>query len=64
MLELWGMQSNALLRSLPSSLWLGLVALDKGPIYRSNSTKLRTYAKLNCLKFNSALNDLKRVHTS
>ena len=46
------MQSTSLLPSLPGFLWLGAVALDKGPIHGSNRTKLRTYAKLNCLKEN------------
>ena len=65
MLELWGMQSTPLLPSLPGPPWPGMVAPDKGHIYVSNRTKqwfqeftvfafkLRTYAKLNCLKWNS-----------
>ena len=65
MLELWGMQSTPSLPSLPGSLWPGVVAPDKGPIYGLNRTKpfflplncvltfkLRAYAKLNCLKWN------------
>ena len=62
MLELWGMQSTFLLPPLPGSLWPGVVATDKGPIYGLNRTirwfgftvfmhfKLRIYAELNCLK--------------
>ena len=53
MLELWEMWSTPLLPSLPGPLWPGAVAPDKGPIYGSNRTKLRSYAKLNCLKWNS-----------
>ena len=33
MLKLWGMQSTPSLPLLPGSLWLGVVAPDKGPIY-------------------------------
>ena len=29
MLELWGMRSTPLLRSIPAPLWLGMVAPDK-----------------------------------
>ena len=36
MFELWGMRSTLLLPSLPGSLWPGVVAPDKGPIYRLN----------------------------
>ena len=36
MLELWRMRSNPLLPSLPGSLWPGVVAPDKGLIYRLN----------------------------
>ena len=50
MLEPWGMWSTPSLPSLPGALWTGVVAPDKGPIYASNRTKLRTNAKLNCLK--------------
>ena len=35
----WEMRSNPLLPSLTGPLWLGVVAPDKGPIYRSNRTK-------------------------
>ena len=49
MLEHWGMRNASLLPSLPDPLWPGVVAPDKGPIYGSNRTKLRTYAKMNCL---------------
>ena len=42
MLGLWGMQSTPSLPSLPGSLWSGLVAFDRGPIYRLNRTKLHT----------------------
>ena len=65
MLELWGMRSTSSLPLLPGTLWLGMVASDKGPIYGLNRTKpwfwqlnsvlkfiLLTYAKLNCLKWN------------
>ena len=50
MLELWGMRGNPLFPSLSGQLWPGAVAPDKGSIYRSNRTKLRTYAKLNFFK--------------
>ena len=63
MLELWGMWNTSSLPLLPGSLWPGVVAPDKGPIYWLNRTKpcffhdtdfladkLRIYAKLNCLK--------------
>ncbi len=51
MLELWGMQSAPSLPSPRSTLtWNGNTWL--GPIYGSNRTKLHTYAKLNCLKWN------------
>ena len=39
MLELWGMQSNPSLPSLPGPLWPGMKAPDKGPIYGLNRTK-------------------------
>ncbi len=42
MLELWGMWSTPSLPLLSGPLW-------QGPIYGSNRTKMRTYAKLNCL---------------
>ena len=48
MVELWGMWSTPSLPWLQGSLCPGVVAPDKGP----NRTKLRTYAKLNCLKWN------------
>ena len=38
MLELWGMQSTPSLPLLPGSLWPGIVAPDKGPIYGLNTT--------------------------
>ena len=38
MLELWGIRSTPLLPSLPGPLWPGVVAPDKGPIYRLNRT--------------------------
>ena len=38
MLELWEMRSTPLLPSLPGSLWPGVVAPDKGPIYGLNRT--------------------------
>ena len=50
MLALWGMWNTPSLPSLPGSLWPGVIAPDKGPIYGLNRTKLRTYAKQNCLK--------------
>ena len=37
-LELWGMGSSPSLPSLPGPLWPGVVAPDKGPIYRLNRT--------------------------
>ena len=61
-LELWGMQSNLSLPSLPGPLKPGAVAPNKDPIYGLNRTipwfleftvfgiKMRIYAKLNCLK--------------
>ena len=39
MLELWGVRSTPLLPLLPSPLWPGVVAPDKGPIYGLNRTK-------------------------
>ena len=38
MLELWGMRSTPSLSLLPSPLWPGVVAPDKGPIYGLNRT--------------------------
>ena len=52
MVELWEMRSTLLLPSLLGPLWPGMVAPDKGPIYGLNRTKLCTYAKQNCLKYN------------
>ena len=65
MLELWGMQSSPLLPSLPCPLWPRVVALDRvlsmsqielKCVLMLNRTvlifKLRTCAKLNCLKLN------------
>ena len=49
MLELWGMQSIPSWPLLLGPLRPGVVALNKGPIYGLNSTKLHTYAKRNCL---------------
>ena len=48
MLELWGMRSTSLLPLLPGPLWPGMEAPDKV----LSMAKLRTYAKLNCLKKN------------
>ena len=53
-LELWGMQNTPLLPSLPGPLWPGVVALDKGPIYGLNRTKLwflevTVFLHLNCV---------------
>ena len=39
MLELWRMRSTPSLPLLPSPLWPGVVAPDKGPIYGFNRTK-------------------------
>ena len=50
MLELRGMRSTSSMPSLPGPFWPRVVAPDKNPIYGSNTTKLRTYAKLNCSK--------------
>ena len=38
MLELLGMPSTPSLPLLPGPLWLGVVTLDKGPIYGLNRT--------------------------
>ena len=38
MLELWKMWNTPLLPLLPGSLWPGVVAPDKGPIYGLNRT--------------------------
>ena len=38
-LKLWEMRSTFSLPSLPGSLWPGVVALEKGPIYGLNRTK-------------------------
>ena len=35
MLELWGMWGTSSLPSLPGLLWPGLVALDRGIIYKA-----------------------------
>ena len=51
MLELWRMQSTSSLPLLPSSLRLRVVAPDR-VLSESNRTKLCTYAKQNCLKWN------------
>ena len=52
-LELWGMQSIPLLRSLPGPLWPGVAAPDKGPIYGLNRTKrwlaFTVFIHLNCV---------------
>ena len=45
MLELWGMLSTPSLLSLLGSLWSGVIAPDRGPIYGSN----RTVWHLNCV---------------
>ena len=52
--ELWGMQSTPSLPSLPSPLWPGVVAPDKGPIYGLNRTKpcfleSTVFLHLNCV---------------
>ena len=60
MLEIREMRCTPSLPSLPGPLRLGVVA----PIYGSNRTKLCTYTKLKCLKYNSVLNDPERVDTS
>ena len=52
MLELWGMRSNPSLPSLPGPLWHGVVAPDRVLSMGQIELKLRTYAKLNCLKEN------------
>ena len=50
-MELWGMQSTPSLPSLSGPLCPGVVARDRVlSIYESYRTKLRTNAKLNCLK--------------
>ena len=51
MLELWEIQTTSSLTSLPGSIWLVVVATGIN-IYESNRTKLCTYVKLNCLKWN------------
>ena len=43
MLELWRMWSTPLLPLLPGPLWPRVVALDMGPIYELNRTKLRLF---------------------
>ena len=67
MLELWGMRSTSLLPSLPGPLWPEVLVYDRVQIElycvlilnrivwnRTVLTfKLRTYAKMNCLKSNS-----------
>ena len=52
MLEVWGMQSAPSLPLLPIPLLPGLEAPDRALSYASKRTKLRTYAKLNYLKWN------------
>ena len=60
MLELWGMWSTPSLSLLPGPLWPGLIAPDK--VLSMGQIELNcTYTKLNGLKFNLVLNDLKRV---
>ena len=62
MLGLRGMRSTtSSLPLLPSPLWAGMVAPDKGPIYGLDRTELHTYVKLNCLNKNclTKLNSLK-----
>ena len=53
MVELWGMWSTPLLPLLPGPLWLGVVAPDKGPIYKLNRTKhwlaFTGFMHLNCV---------------
>ena len=49
MLELWGMHCTPSLPLLPGPLWPGVVAPNIALIYGLNRTKLRNYAKLNCL---------------
>ena len=51
MLELWGMLDTTSFPLLPGPLWPGLVAPDRGQI-APDRTKLCTYTKLNCLKYN------------
>ena len=46
LVELWRMRTTPLLPSLPSPLWPGVEVSDRVPIYGSNRTKLRSYAKL------------------
>ena len=54
-LELWGMRSTLSLPSLPGSLWPGVVAPDKGPIYGLNRTKW-------WLEFTRPINGLNRTN--
>ena len=53
MLELWGIWSTPSLPLLPGLLWPGVVALDKSPIYRLNTTKpwfeFTVFFHLNCV---------------
>ena len=53
MLELWGIRSTPLLPSPPALLWPGVVAPDKGPIYRLNRSKrwlaFTVFTHLNCV---------------
>ena len=53
MLGLWGMPSTPSLPLLPGPLWPGMVAPDKGPIYRLNRTKqwlaFTVFMHLNCV---------------
>ena len=53
-LELWGMRCTPLLPLLPGPLWPGVVAPDKGHIYRLNRTKpcflhYTGFLHLNCI---------------
>ena len=55
MLEIWGMWSTRLSPLLPGPLWSGMAAPDRVLSMGQNRSKLRTYANLNCLKWNCVL---------
>ena len=52
MMELWRIQSTPSLPSFPGPHLSVEVTSDKDPIYGSNRTKPRTYAKMNYFKNN------------
>ena len=50
MLDLWVMRSTLSLPLVPGPLWPGVVTSDR--VLSMGQIDLRTYAKMNCLKYN------------